>query len=198
MSLWSKVGWIFSFDTLGIIILIILVLYFVLTTKRKKYPFEGIGKFKPHIFAKKHKKKKKLNKHETRCRDIFEEIYKTSFKSIRPDWLKNPVTGKNLEIDGFSPHIQTPIGRGLGFEYDGAQHSKYSEHFHKSGVNEFVYQMKKDSFKDIKCKQLGIMLIRIPHFVAYQDLDRYIKQELLRNGILPSIYNTPNIHRTLT
>lgn len=76
------------------------------------------------------------------------------------------------------------MGVGLAFEYDGAQHAKYSpNHFHRNGVNEFVYQVKKDEWKDMRCKQKGVLLIRIPHFVAYEDLERYIKSELNRKNV---------------
>ena len=129
------------------------------------------------------KKKQKFNKSEERCREIFEETFGCEFKSVRPDWLKNPVTKQNLELDGFAPHIKTPIGTGLAFEYDGIQHSQYNKHFHPNGPDEFIYQTKKDSWKDLKCKENGILLIRIPHYVAYQDLERFIGQKLRRYGM---------------
>jgi hypothetical protein len=97
---------------------------------------------------------------------------------MRPSWLENPVTGCNLELDGFNKSIPTPLGHGLAFEYDGLQHSQYNKHFHKHGPMEFVYQTKKDTWKDLKCKEHGILLIRIPHFVAFHDLERFIKQKL--------------------
>lgn len=130
------------------------------------------------------KPEKRINKTEEKCRTIFENIFKVEFKTIRPDWLKNPVpNGKNLELDGFNPTIKTPIGQGLAFEYDGEQHSKYNKHFHRSGPMEFVYQTKKDTWKDMKCKEKKIILIRIPHFILSHDLERYIKEKINRLGI---------------
>jgi hypothetical protein len=143
----------------------------------------------------------RVNRHEERCRQIFEEIFEKKFKSIRPDWLKNPITKRNLELDGLCEDIKTPIGRGLAFEYDGAQHSRYipGSHFHRRGPMEFVYQVKKDSWKDVTCKNRGILLIRIPSFVPYDDLERYIKQQLRKynmgryvteyNNLAPGISN---------
>ncbi len=129
-------------------------------------------------------KKKKKYKHEERCREIFQNIYGAKFVSVRPGWLKNPVTGKNLELDGFNASIRTPIGKGLAFEYDGAQHAKYVPRYHPSGAQEFLYQVKKDSWKDLMCKKENIVLVRIPDFVAFEDLERFIKTKLRRMGLL--------------
>ena len=153
--------------------------------KEKKYPFRpltGDEEFDNRVkrASKKKKKRGKLNKHEEECRRIFQETFGVKFKSVRPDWLRNPVTGKNLELDGFNEGIKTHLGTGLAFEYDGKQHSEYNSHFHKGGPDEFVYQVKKDNWKDMKCKEKGIILIRIPHFVAFNDLRRYITRECSR------------------
>jgi hypothetical protein len=135
------------------------------------------------------KKARKKNLHEERCRDIFQKLFNVQFKSVRPDWLKNPVTHKNLELDGFAPFVKTPIGTGLAFEYDGIQHSSYNTHFHKNGVNEFKYQYKKDAYKDLKCKERGVLLIRIPHYIIFNDLERYIRAECRRHNLIaPGLY----------
>lgn len=156
----------------------------------KKFEFQGLKA--PYfedvesdwpVKRRKVSRKRKFNKYEERCRQIFEEIFRKKFKSVRPDWLRNPVTGKNLELDGFCPDIKTHIGKGLAFEYDGEQHSKYKKHFHGGNHDNFVYQVKRDEWKDLKCKEKGVLLIRIPHFVIYQDLDRYISEKLLKNGL---------------
>ena len=191
---WLK-RYVLNLDTIVAICLLSVVLYFIFTRKRKKYKFQGLtpdGEFSVPGAVLKKKKQSKLNKHEEECRRIFQELFGVKFKSVRPAWLKNPVTNKNLELDGYASDIITPIGRGLAFEYDGEQHSKFNSHFHKAGPDEFVYQVKKDSWKDLKCKENKIVLIRIPHFVAFQDLKRYIKTELERQKInipLRSTYN---------
>ena len=183
---WCK-KYLLNLDAIIVICLTITVLYFIYTSKRKKYKFHGLN---PDLDltsqpkkSKKIKKSPKLNKHEEECRRIFQEIFNTKFTSVRPGWLKNPVTNKNLELDGYAPDISTPLGKGLAFEYDGEQHAKFNSHFHKAGPDEFVYQVKKDSWKDLKCKEKGIMLIRIPHMVAFQDLRRYITTELERQKV---------------
>jgi hypothetical protein len=53
-------------------------------------------------------------KHETECRRILESIYHPyTFPSVRPDFLKNPATGRNLEIDCFNNQLK------IGLEYQG-------------------------------------------------------------------------------
>ncbi len=177
-------------ETLFIIGFIILIIYFTWFAKLEDVDFEQLKRNflnaeQGSSSESSHRKKQpRINKHEERCREIFEEIFDTKFKSVRPNWLKNPVTNKNLELDGFAPEISTPLGRGLAFEYDGSQHSEYNKHFHRGGPQEFIYQVKKDSWKDMKCKQQGVLLVRIPHFVAFQDLERFIKQKLTREGLI--------------
>lgn len=188
---WTElVRFIFHIETLFFIGIILVVVYFWVTTRNVKKGFSKVKKITNGLFKVPNKliakKKKKKNKHEERCREIFEGIFGCKFKSVRPDWLLNPATGKNLELDGFNPNIKTPIGKGLAFEYDGSQHSKYNKHFHKNGPDEFAYQVKKDTWKDIRCKEEGILLIRIPHFVAYQDLERYIRQKLSNKNVSPN------------
>lgn len=181
--------YVLNIDTILAIVIFGLVIYFIIHAKPGKYKLRiptinGVPDMtaSPYSYRKK-KKKRKLNKHEEECRRIFQQIFKCPFKSVRPDWLKNPATGKNLELDGFNEDVSTPLGNGLAFEYDGEQHSKYNSHFHKGNPQEFVYQVKKDSWKDMKCKEKQILLIRIPHFVNFNDLDRYIRQELRRRKV---------------
>lgn len=178
-------------ETLVIIGVIILIIYFAyfgkledLNVEKLKADFFGhIGEIKVDKNGSSATKPKKVWKHEERCREIFEEIFDTRFKSVRPDFLKNPVSNKNLELDGFAPNIETKLGKGLAFEYDGVEHSQYNKHFHRSGPEEFLYTCQKDSWKDLKCKEKGILLIRIPHFVAFNDLERFIKNKLRKEGL---------------
>ena len=94
------------------------------------------------------------------------------------------MTKKCLELDGFNPDIATPRGRGLAFEYDGVQHAKYSPYFHRGGAQDFVYQQKRDTWKDLKCREMGIMLIRIPHNLVPEDFEGYIRQTLRQTGVV--------------
>jgi very-short-patch-repair endonuclease len=59
-----------------------------------------------------------------------------------------------LFLDIYLPQLS------LAFEFDGAQHFAYSEHFH--GTPEaFRSYRKRDALKSDRCKELGIALIRV-------------------------------------
>ena len=187
---WSKYGqYIFNFEILGILIIVGLLVYFLVHRDRySTYNFRGLEQqeienakglpLHPSV-KKKTTKNAPRWKHEEMCRQILEKIFNRPFKSIRPAFLKNPVTGQNLEIDCYNEELK------LGLEYDGVQHSKYTPHFHRSGEAEFMYQLKKDQYKDAMCKKHGITLIRIPHFVHHTDLEKFITNKLRSAGKLP-------------
>lgn len=202
--------------TIGTFFYVIIVLFFVVSVffaKRKKREFSGLGNYtlddvrsgkifddmkeEPSFIIRRDRKKKKKrgskeegkssNKNEERCREIFEGLFPGfKFKSCRPDFLKNPVTGRKLELDGYNPDIVTPLGKGLAFEYDGEQHSRYSPHFHRGNVGEFKYQVARDGWKDTKCKKEGILLIRIPYYILPNRLEEYIIMQLKRYNLINS------------
>jgi hypothetical protein len=113
----------------------------------------------------------KKYKREEECRKIFEGIFNCKFESVRPDFLKNPRTNHNLELDGFSFNYL------LGFEHQGKQHYHYPNTYHKS-EKEFLYQLQKDKYKKQKCKELGIDLVIIPYSVPFHKLSVFIIDKL--------------------
>lgn len=199
MGFWRYI----NFDVIMVTVLILVALYFYFTSKKSpRVEYKNFMKktsgymrrldYSPVAIESRYRnaikdpsRPKKINKNEEKCREIFERLYRKRFISTRPDWLKNPITHKNLELDGFNDTIRTPLGVGLAFEYDGKQHAEYVSHFHRGGPEEFIYQTKKDSWKDAKCRQRGVFLVRIPHYVHYHDLERFIKRKLAENKILP-------------
>ena len=72
----------------------------------------------------------------------------------RPEWLRNPKTGANLELDFFDAAQQVAI------EYDGAHHYEYPNKFHKAR-DEFDEQVARDRWKDARCAAMGVQLVRI-------------------------------------
>lgn len=83
----------------------------------------------------------------------------------------------------FNPSIHTPIGKGLGIEYDGVQHSQYTPFYHTKGPHQFVEQCERDANKDRICKEKGILLIRIPSYVAQEKLEEFIRDKLKQHSV---------------
>ena len=61
--------------------------------------------------------------------------------------------------DGSRIDIFIPVF-GIAIEYDGKQHYKYVEHFHKD-ISGYIEGIKKDAGKDTWCEEHGIKVIRI-------------------------------------
>jgi len=73
---------------------------------------------------------------------MFEENY-------RPDWLRNPETGYNLELDFWIPDLSA------GIEVQGIQHQQYTPFFHRTEAN-FQAQLERDALKRQLCEQRGV------------------------------------------
>jgi hypothetical protein len=114
---------------------------------------------------------------ENRVRAILEGIYRVPFPSVRPSFLKNPASNKNLELDCYNSNLN------LAVEYNGIQHYKFVPRFHRS-PQDLEGQKYRDNFKAQKCKELGINLIVVPYTVKYNDLKPYIMEELKKIGKL--------------
>ena len=41
--------------------------------------------------------------------NFMDKVFKTQFKKVRPNWLVNPKTNKNLELDGYSQELGIAI-----------------------------------------------------------------------------------------
>jgi DNA-directed RNA polymerase subunit RPC12/RpoP len=106
-----------------------------------------------------------ISKSEKECRRIFEYIFKKPFKSIRPTFLKG------LELDGYNDDLK------LGFEYNGIQHYKNIEYFHKT-KEALEQQKERDNLKIKICKENNINLIVIPYTIKFEDLYNYIYEEV--------------------
>jgi hypothetical protein len=122
-------------------------------------------------------KDKKDSKGETECRRVLEEVFNVEFGKDRPDFLNNPVTGGNfnLELDCYNKNLK------LAVEYNGVQHYKYTPFFHK---NEEAFQNQKyrDELKRRMCKDNVVTLIEVPYTVKIDDIEKYLLKELLKNG----------------
>lgn len=74
---------------------------------------------------------------------LWPSWYNKLLRNYRPNWLKNPETGRNLEYDFYLPTNK------VGFEIQGPLHF------------EDVYQKKKDDFKRILSTENNVQLIEV-------------------------------------
>ena len=120
----------------------------------------------------------KSNKFESRgeaiTRQTLEKIYSKKFPCIRPDFLKNPETGQNLELDCYNEELS------IAAEYSGAQHYVYPNSFHKS-YDAFLQQLRRDEYKCRRCEEEGIYLIRVPYTIPFAQIPDYIWKRLPEN-----------------
>src|SRR5579885_1122723 len=119
--------------------------------------YRGIGSVieKPYV--------DKTSKPEKKCRRILQRLFDKEFPCVRPDFLYNPLTGKNLELDMYNEEL------GLAVEYNGKQHYQFLPLFHKN-TRAFEYQQHRDEWKAKKCKEMGIILVTIPYTVKEENL----------------------------
>jgi len=110
-----------------------------------------------------------VSKGELACKIYVEKLFGKSFEKIRPEILKNKVTGQNLEIDLYNDELK------LGIEYNGLQHYKYCPGIHKN-YEHFQTQKYRDEMKKMMCKEAGITLIEVPY--NEKDIPSYLFQLL--------------------
>lgn len=115
------------------------------------------------------KNKKNESKGESRCRIFLEKYFKKPFTKERPDFLKNTITGSNLELDCFNKEI------GLAVEYNGKQHYEYTPHFHKT-KDSFLNQKYRDKIKRDLCLQNNIILIEVDY--KTKNIEKFLKEKL--------------------
>ena len=63
------------------------------------------------------------SKLESKAKIILEYIFKRPFSRVRPNFLNNPITGQNLEIDLYNEELK------LGVEINGNQHYSFTPYF---------------------------------------------------------------------
>lgn len=111
---------------------------------------------------------KKCSNGERICREVLEEMYGKPFDCVRPDFLKNPETGRNLELDCYNDELK------IALEYNGIQHYKWPN-FTGQTKEQFISQLRRDKYKADICEKHGIYLIRVPYNVSHNGIKDYIK-----------------------
>jgi hypothetical protein len=115
----------------------------------------------------------KESKGEIECRRVLKKLFNRPFNKCRPDFLRNPVTGGNfnLELDCYDDQLH------LAVEYNGIQHYKYVPYFHKN-KEAFLNQKYRDDMKRRICKDNKITLIEVPNTVDVTDIENYLISKL--------------------
>jgi hypothetical protein len=108
------------------------------------------------IIPEKRSTKKKLIGEEFTCQALGELLNDPNIqRNIRPNFLKNPKTGRNLEIDCWSEKYQ------IGAEYNGIHHYEFPSAF-CSNIEEFEEQIYRDEIKRQLSEDAGILIITVP------------------------------------
>lgn len=179
-EIWDDKG----FEIVAGLTLAFLLLYFIYRKVTKQKGTWSKNYYNPYStdFSLKHRVKKrrvpKESKGEIECRKVLESVFKMPFDKSRPDFLRNPVTGNNfnLELDCYNADLK------LAVEYNGVQHYKYIPYFHKNKEG-FLNQKYRDDMKRRICKENGIVLIEVPYTVNEENIRSYLLRELRKYGI---------------
>lgn len=108
-------------------------------------------------------------------RSLVEHHFGKSFPNVRPDWLINPETDKNLELDIYNEEMA------LAIEYHGPQH--YEPIF---GEERLLKSLRNDGARRIECKKNAVRLIEIKHpekKLNKEGFLKYIVMELRKHKI---------------
>ena len=119
-------------------------------------------------------KKEKISNGEKMVNEILVELFSGyKFTKVRPSWLKNDITGKNLELDFYCKELK------LAFEFQGKQHYDHTPFFHGSGEvgdKNYAGQMQRDFDKKKICKGHDITLIEIKYDENREEIYQKIKK----------------------
>jgi len=117
------------------------------------------------------KQKSFESKGEQECRRAVERITGKPFPKARPSFLRNGVSGQNLELDCFNSDLRIAV------EYNGEQHYKYIPFFHAS--KDAFYNIKyRDEMKQRLCDQNNVHLITVPYTVPIKEIESYIRNRI--------------------
>jgi hypothetical protein len=115
------------------------------------------------------------SKGEQACREFLERVFMRPFPNVRPSFLKNSVTGHNLEIDCCNLDLR------LGVEYNGRQHYEYVPKMHRT-MDGFRTQQYRDEMKGRLCKENDFNLIVVPYTITVASIDNYLTEKLHQLG----------------
>lgn len=104
------------------------------------------------------------------CKEAAEKIYGVTFhRSVWPDWLRNPETGRAMELDLYNEKLK------LAIEYHGEQHYRYIPFFHKNSRKNFEAQVRRDNYKLDICDEHGVYVIVVPYNLPEEKIEEWIR-----------------------
>jgi hypothetical protein len=175
---------LFSWTTWLMITLCVIFVFWLIWGGRQEYEFIGVQPLTtPKLFGPATtayapqtqaptQRKELSNKGEEIVADVLEEILNSPVqRNLRPSFLQNPETGKNMEIDCFNEEYAVAV------EYNGIQHYKFPSVFYKS-EKDFNDQVYRDRLKKKLCDENNIYLIVVPYWVdMYGEHDGHLKED---------------------
>lgn len=134
----------------------------------------------------------RYSKGERMCRYVLTHLFGKPFETIRPDFLKNPRSGCNLELDCYNADVKPP----LAVEYNGKQHYTQVDKF-QSSAQKFVTQVENDEFKKLRCSSKGVCLITVPYTVPLHQLPDYLIKKLEKKGYASQFISTISLRNAM-
>ncbi len=134
----------------------------------------------------------RYSKGERMCRYVLTHLFGKPFETIRPDFLKNPRSGCNLELDCYNADVKPP----LAVEYNGKQHYTQVDKF-QSSAQKFVTQVENDEFKKLRCASKGVCLITVPYTVPLHQLPDYLIKKLEKKGYASQFISTISLRNAM-
>lgn len=167
---------IFFLGCIGILITVLI--YRKLTRQRGKWT-KNLNKNNIYMYRGYNQplENKSESKGEIECRRFLETIFQVPFSKARPDFLKNPITGNNLELDCFNESLK------LGVEYNGKQHYDFTTFFHRN-IEASTNQKYRDELKRRMCKENNINLIEVPYTIKLNDIGPFLHLKLKQLGYI--------------
>ena len=119
-------------------------------------------------------------------RIAFETIFNRKFSHGFFDWLKNPATGRRLQLDGFNAELN------IAFEHQGYLHSQTPSFVIGTPAENQAFR---DQQKRKICKERGVTLIEVPEvprLLPLEDLTNFLVEQLQKQGIKVPVFEEPN------
>ena len=116
-----------------------------------------------------------VSKGQKICCEVLSKFYDGElYQNYYPSWLKNPETGKLLELDCYNKKHKIAV------EYSGIHHYVYPN-YTKQTKEEFENQLRRDRLKLDLCDKNGVYLITVPYNVKHCDIEKFIISQLPQN-----------------